>query len=282
MKRILLPTDFSNNAWNALFTAVKVYANVECQFYLLHAYEPNALNLLGRKNEKRLGVIYNSLAEYSTQELRKILDYLHKNHNNPNHSFECISKSRVLEEAIQEIIPTKDIDIVVMGTQGATGAKEVFMGSNTVKVLKKIKNYPILVVPSEYNFQHMKTLIFPTNYTQTYKEHQLSALTELVKIWNTKIQILHVTAEFELNDIQNENREVLKNYFSTLDYSFYDAEFEEGISHSIENYLSENMVDLMAVIRYEHTSWEKIIREPVIKKLAFHTKIPVLMLPEHV
>lgn len=282
MKKILLPTDFSDNAWNAIFTAVKMYASIECQFYLLHAYEPNSLNLLGRKNTERLGVIYNSLAEYSTQELEKILDYLHKNHTNPNHSFESISKPRTLEEAIQETASSKDIDIVVMGTQGATGAKEIFMGSNAVKVLKKIKNYPVLVVPSEYNFQNLKTLVLPTNYTQTYRKQQLSALTELVTIWNAKIQILHVTAEFELNDIQNDNREVLKNYFSTLDYSFYNAEFEEDISHSIEKYLSKNTVDLMAMIRYEHTFWEKVIGEPVIKKITFHSKIPVLILPEYV
>ena len=47
MKKILLPTDFSDNAWNAIFTAVKLYTNVECRFYLLHGYEPKAMNMLG-------------------------------------------------------------------------------------------------------------------------------------------------------------------------------------------------------------------------------------------
>ncbi|NNE78443.1 MAG: universal stress protein, partial [Pricia sp.] len=100
MKKILLPTDFSDNAWNAIFTAVKLYANVECIFYLLHAYEPNALNLLGRKSQKRLGTIYDSLSQYSEQELNKVLEYLNKNHTNPNHIFETVSKSETLTEAV--------------------------------------------------------------------------------------------------------------------------------------------------------------------------------------
>jgi nucleotide-binding universal stress UspA family protein len=280
MKKILLPTDFSDNAWNAIFTAVKLYADVECQFFILHAYEPNALNKLGRKGQQRLGIIYDSLSQYSTQELKKNSEYLNKNHSNPKHSFETFSKSATLEEAVLEIVSIEDIDLVAMGTQGATGAKKIFMGSNTVKVLKRIKNCPILVVPSGYNFQNLKTLIFPTDLSRTYEKFELLPLTDLAKRWKAKIEILHVAVEFVLNDTQKTNRKILEDRLSTLNYSFQNVEFEGDISNSVQKYVSENDADLMAMIRYHHTFWEKVIGEPVVKKIAFHTKVPVLMLPE--
>src|SRR5680860_1514081 len=78
MKKILLPTDFSNNAWNALFTSLKLYTDVACHFYLLNAHEPNFANLMGNKGKQRLGFIYDSMEAYSNQELDKMLDYLKK------------------------------------------------------------------------------------------------------------------------------------------------------------------------------------------------------------
>lgn len=281
MKKILLPTDFSDNAWNGIFTALKLYANVRCKFYILHAYEPKMMNLLGRKSQQRLGVVYDSLSQYSEQELKKILTYLKKNHANTNHIFESISKSDTLEDATAALILNEDIDLIVMGTQGASGAKEVFMGSNTVKVLRTIKNCPVLVVPSDYDFQKMDKVAFPTDFTRTYEKFELLPLTELVTLWGAHIQILHVALEFVLSDTQLANRKILEDRLSNVGFSFHNLMFEGSVSESVAKYTSDNRVDLMAMIRYHHTFWEKIIGEPVVKKIAFHSKVPVLMLAEH-
>ncbi|SHJ35473.1 universal stress protein [Pseudozobellia thermophila] len=280
MKKILLPTDFSNNAWNAIFTAVKLYTDVKCRFYLLHAYEPGALNLLGRKGQQRLGVLYDSLSEYSRQELDKVMDYLDKNHHNPKHSFEPLSKSDTLEEAVEGVIAEKDIDLVCMGTQGATGAKKVFMGSNTVKVLNKINNTPVLVVPDEYDFKRLKSLALPTDFTKKYEKYQLLPLTELASLWNTNVQVVHVAIEFALNDQQLVNQKLLKERLNDLEVTFYNIDFEIDVAHTLEKFAQDIEVDMLALIRYHHSFWEKIIGEPVVKKMTFHAKVPLLVLPE--
>tara|TARA_R110000822_G_scaffold73684_4_gene177099 strand:+ start:1391 stop:2242 length:852 start_codon:yes stop_codon:yes gene_type:complete len=280
MKNILLPTDFSDNAWNAIFTALKLYADVKCTFLILHAYEPKALNMLGQKSQQRLGIIYDSLALNAAQELEKILSYLSENHNNPNHRFETISKSDTLEGAVKELVSTKDIDLVVMGTQGATGAKEIFMGSNTVKVLKQLNNISILVVPKDYNFQKLKTLVFPTDYTRKYEKFELLPMTELTKLWNATIQVIHVAVEFILNDVQEANQKILEERLAGYNYSLHELGFDGNIAQSVEQYVAETRADLLTMVRYHHNFWERIIDEPVIKKIAFHSTVPVLFLPE--
>ncbi|TLP71132.1 universal stress protein [Maribacter sp. ACAM166] len=280
MKKILITTDFSENAWNAIFTALKVYANVECHFHILHAYEPNALNLLGPKSQQRLGVIYDSLSTYSEQELQEILTYLEINHLNPDHKFTSISKPETLVEAVKSIVAEKDIDILIMGTQGATGAKEVFLGSNTVKILKIIKDIPIFAIPAGFNFQKLKTIIFSTDFTKPYKKNELEQTIELASIWKAQIEIVHVAIEFNLNDDQKSNKTVLKQRLAGLDYHFKDIPFEISISHSLENYVANKDSSILGIIRHQHTFWEKVIGEAIVKKVAFHSHIPVLFLPQ--
>lgn len=280
MKNIVLPTDFSNNAWNAIFTALKLYTDVECKFYLLHAYEPSTLNMLGQKGQQRLAVIYDSLSEHSRQELNKVLAYLKKNHHNPKHKFEVVSISDPLEKAVEQLIAQKDVDLVCMGTQGATGAKQVFMGSNTVKVLKKIKNHPVLAVPSDHDFKSLKSLVFPTDFSRKYEKHQMLPLTELVSLWKTNIQIVHVAVEFEMNDQQLINQKLLKKRLNDFDVMFYNIDFENNIAHTLEKFMLNTAIDMIALIQYHHSFWEKMIGEPVVKKMTFHTKVPLLILPE--
>lgn len=280
MKNIILPTDFSNNSWNAIFTALKMYHAVPCHFYIINTCNPIALDMLGEKSQQRLGVIYDSLSEYSRLELEKVMAYLEKNHHNPKHHFETLSQSDTLEDAIAQIVSEKNIDLICMGTQGATGVKQVFMGSNTVKVLKKINNCPILVVPEGHDFKSLKSLAFPTDFTKKYKKNQLSILTELASLWKTNIQIVHVAVEFVLNDQQLTNQKLLKEHLHNLDLMFYTIDFESDISHALEKFIRETQIDMMALIRNHHTFWEKIIGERVVKKMAFHTKVPLLILPE--
>lgn len=280
MKKILVPTDFSDNAWNAIFTALKLHTDIACTFYFLHAYEPNTLNMLSSKGQRRLGVIYDSLAAYSEQELNNILAYLEKNHQHPKHIFEAISISDPVDKAVEQLIAQKDIDLVCMGTQGATGAKQVFMGSKTVKVLNKIKDCPILVVPSEHDFKALKSLAFPTDFSKKYEKHQMQPLRDLVALWNTHIHIVHVAIEFEMNDQQLNNQKILKERLNGFDVMFYNIDFESNIAHTLEKFISNTAVDMIALIKYQHSFWEKVIGEPVVKKMTFHTKVPLLVLPE--
>ncbi len=278
--KLVITTDFSDNAWNGIFNTLKIYANIPCQIYIVHAYELKELNFIGKNSQQRLGVIYDSLAQNSKIELEKVLDYLNNNYNNTNHSYQIISFRGTLIEALQEIIHTKDIDLIAIGTQGATGAKGIFMGSSTVKVLKLIKNCPVLIIPSEYSFQRLVKMLFPTDYNLPYEKHELQPISNLVSIWHAEIHVLYVTIENKISDAQKTNIKILEERFAALNYSYHTTPFDKSLSNSIEKYITNNTIDLMAMIRKHHTFWEKLIGEPVIKKTSFNSPIPVLMLPE--
>ena len=280
MKNILLLTDFSNNAWNAIFAALKMHEHIRCHFYLLNTYEPSFANILGDKSKERLGVIYDSLAKNSSIELDKIISYLEDNHKNNKHTFEKQSISNDLVTAVKEICNEKDIDLIVMGTKGATGAKEIFMGSNTVELIKKVNNCPIFAVPSEHDFKDLSKVLFPTEFTRPYTKYELKPLIELATIWDSEILICYVAREFTLLEEQLANKWVLTKRLDKVAHSFHNVELQATVADSISNFAEETMADIIVMINYEHTFIEKLTREAVVKKVGFHSKIPLLVLPQ--
>lgn len=280
MKKIILTTDFSENAWNAIFNALKLYADVTCHFYLLHAYTPSNLNMLGAKSQQRLGVIYDSLSKYSEQELEEMYAYFQINNKNPKHTFTTVSKANTIEDAVNKLSIEEDIDLIIMGTQGATGAKEVFLGSNAVRVINTIKNIPIITMPSGFIFQKLNTIFFASNFTKPYNKSELEPIIELSKLWQATIEIVHVSIENNLNDNQKANKEILKERLLGLDYHFKIIPFEISISKSLDIYIENKTSSILSIIRHQHTFWEKVLGEAVVKKIAFHSSLPVLFLPQ--
>lgn len=280
MKNILLLTDFSDNAWNAMFTALKLHESIPCRFFLLNTYEPAFAPVLGEKSKERLGVLYDSLSENSNIELKKIMDYLELNHENPDHCFEMISMAEDIVKGTKKVLSQKEIDLVVMGSKGASGAKEVFMGSNAVKVIKKIRNRPILVVPDEHDFKRLTKIVFPTDFSRTFNKYELKPLREIAEVWNARVLVLQVAQEFRYDKDQEINRELLKKHLHGIPVEFCEASLESTVEDAIMKFSASFDAEMIALIHYEHTFMEKLTHEPVIKKMGFHTPVPLLVLPD--
>ena len=134
MKNVLFATDFSNDAYCALFYATKLLAERPCRFYILNVFDEYT-PLHGKKtkllsSKKRLSQIQTESEEKLTETLHKIV----MDNDNPRHRFQTLSRKGILVKTINDTIDECDIDLVVMGSKGNTGAKEIFLGGNTVKV----------------------------------------------------------------------------------------------------------------------------------------------------
>jgi len=280
VKRILLPIDFSDNAWNAIFTALKMYSKSACHFILLHTYEPKQANISGFKSSGRAGMVYDALEEESKKELERTLDEIRKFSGGGEFTFTNISKEGDLASVIEKLVPEYDLDMVVMGTKGATGAKQVFMGSNTVKVIKKIRNCPVLAVPQKFNFQTLKKIVFPTEYAHFFSKGELGSLLELAELWQSRILVFHVAQEFQLSEQQMTNKEVLKERLGKFDHTFHKVTISTTVADAITEFALDQKADMIGLVHYTHTFMEKLTQEPVVKRVGFHSKVPLLVLPE--
>ena len=280
MKKILLPTDFSENAWNAIFYALKLFKGVPAHFHILNTFDPNPRNKLGSKTSLRLGMLLEALAKSSKEGLTELKEYLLENHSEEEHTFEFHSIRGELQQAMKSLIGPKDIDVVVMGTHGATGARKIFMGSNAVRVIKSVNNCPVIAVPEGYNFQTLRRIVFPTDFTHFYDKYELIPLIELASHWESEIQVFHLAIEFVMSSLQNTNRKVLKDRLKTVDFKFHEVRIQTTITEGILDFADEQKADMIALIHYKHTFLEKINLEAVVKKIGYKTKTPLLVLPE--
>ncbi len=280
MKNILLPTDFSDNSWNAIFFALKLFKDVSCNFYVVNTYDPDPKNVIGARTYVRTGMIIDALAESSQEGLEKMEKYIKENHSNPNHSFEFASLKGEMVDTLEDYRKQKDIDYIVMGTLGATGAKGVFMGTNSVRMVKSVRNCPIILVPNEFDLQKLERIIFPSDFSRFYDKYELMPLIDLAKMSKASCGVLYLAQEFVLNEVQERNKKMLKERLSELDVTFNNVELTSKLAKGINEFAEEQRADLIAIVHYRHTFFEKLTREPVVKRVAFHSQIPLLILPE--
>ncbi len=275
MKKILLPTDFSENAWSAIMYALKLYANEHCTFYLL-----NSAKLASSRISSFSNKLLATIRDNAKKDLLDLKTKLKETHTNTNHEFEIILNIGDLDDAVETAIERYEIDIVIMGTKGATGAKEIFFGSNTTNIIKKVKNCPLLMIPDNYEFSVPKQIAFPTNFNRNCDAKELHYLKRLADVHNSKIRVVHITENEKLTEIQENNFTVLKQYLINHEHSFHWIPDYTSKAEVITNFVNELDIDILAMINYSHSFMERITREPVIKKIGFHPTIPFLVIPE--
>ena len=167
----------------------------------------------------------------------------------------------------------------MMGTTGATGAKEIFMGSNTVNTIKHIDLCPIISVPKKYNYEEPEQVVFATDLKRRFNTVELNCLLELQLIHNFKINILHVKKENILDEIQQQNKDVLIECLGGDHIIFKEIIADTTKAKAINNYNKEHKINMICLVNYKHSFIEKLTHEPVIKKISFHSAIPLLILP---
>ncbi|SHF30902.1 Nucleotide-binding universal stress protein, UspA family [Arenibacter palladensis] len=278
-KRILIPTDFSKNALNAARYALDLYAKLNCEFYFLNVfrltnYTTNTLILPEPGSAE-----YEAAKGASEEAFAKLLDMLELHHDNPKHSYYTISSFNFLSEAMKQTIDNKDIDLVVMGTQGATGAKGIIFGSNTVNAMEKIRECPVLAVPDELRFSIPKEIVFPTNYKSSFSRKELNYLIEIAKMHNTSIKVVHFTKKTTLTEDQEKHKQLLDDILQGVDHSFHTLT-DKDVAQGITSFVQSRNSDMIAFINKKHFLFNSIFSRPLVKEIGYDATVPILALNE--
>ncbi|GAA4301526.1 universal stress protein [Aestuariibaculum suncheonense] len=275
MKNILLPTDFSDNAWNAIVYALKLYADEPSTFYILNSATIQTASY-GTLSSKLKDIVKDN----SKKELEALKNLVETCDHNANHEFHFLQGAEDMVTCMRKIVKEKSIDLIVMGTRGASGAKEFFFGSNTIQVVNHVHDCPVLVIPEDYDFNAPKQVAFPTDFNRNYSETELAPIKQFADLFNSKIRILHINVEEELTENQKNNLEQLKTLLADYDHSFHWMPNYSTKASEINDFIEELNIDALTMVNYKHSFIEDIIKEPVIKRIGFHPIVPFLVIPK--
>ena len=281
MKRVLIPTDFSHNAWNAISYACQLFRNENCRFILLNTYTPSIPSNRFMAPMVNGMLIEDAVRHTSEVGLEKTLERIEKVFPNANHEFVIQSSFSLLVDAVQEIVDQEEIDLIVTGTKGASGMDEVFMGSNTVRIIKSSRKCPVLAVPQHFDFIQPGEIAFATDFNRFYTQSELAPLLELAQSFKATVRIVHVQYGIQpLSEVQQFNLKMLLKYMEPVEHYVHKVSELHSVSQTLEVFTHQLGIHLLALLNYQHSYVERFTREPIVKRTAFHTQIPLLVIPE--
>lgn len=277
MKNILLPTDFSKNSWNAILYAINLLKDEPCNFYIFNSYRlpVYATNefMVTTTNES----LEQNLYEVSNEKMDLIVDKIEKNFKNPKHSFRRIIEYNFFIDAIKDTVKKNDIDLIIMGTKGATGAKEIFIGTNTGDVINNVKT-PILVIPENVLFKVPKEIAFPSDFKVPYKKNELKSLLNITNLHKSVLRIVHVKMDKnEITQEQHANKQLIEEYFNKTETSFHTLH-NLMLEDALNCFTQSRDIDMIALVPKNLTFFQKLFFKPKVEEISYHTRIPLLVL----
>lgn len=270
MKNILLPTDFSESAEKALNYALYLAKKTQATITLLNIAQPSPGSNTMHRNIR--SILKNDSEKALVQLERKI----RSNTANENIPIETVSRYGTLNVQIKAVVQDLEIDLIVMGTHGASGLKELILGSNTATIIEEITDCPVLAVPYKAPRQEINKIVFATTYSFNNIEilKELSALADTL---GAAIQMLHVrtpkasTKEAVVEDFKQK----LKAEIPQTNFAFHEIEHEDVVE-GLQQYVIAEKIDLLAMGTRKKGFFGSFINKSLTKTAAFHTTIPLL------
>ncbi len=279
MKNVLIPTDFSENSWNAIEYALLFFKKIKCNFYFLHVSSYEEM-IGGESFYDTKDTVIEKITRSDKEHMQRLLKRIEKLPLNTKHRFFTSNEYIFFIDAIRKQIQEKNIDFIVMGTKGASGLKEMTVGSNTGDVITKVK-CPVLVIPEHAKYVKPKEIAFPTDYNLYYKSRVLNTITSVLQMNDAALRVLHITKkEQELSDLQKKNKDFLNDYLKDdLEHSFHFLS-NPNIEEAIQCFVESRNIDMITMVAKNLNFFQRILFHPTIEKISYHTHVPFLVLHE--
>ena len=276
--RILVPTDFSRNALNAARYAMRLYEKQNCEWYFLHVFHTEAYTTRNLYIPEPGSEEYESAKTRAEKELATLLDTLNLEFSNYRHRYHSIADSDYLSEAMKKVIAARDINLVVMGTQGATGARGVILGSNTVWAMEKIRECPVMAVPEGVVYRSLKEIVFPTDFKQPFKRKEMNFLLDLTARHEAAIRVLFVSRKGgSFSSEQLANKSLLDEILKGSAHSHHTVT-DEDVAEGLRIFVESRESDMIAFINRKHFFFGSIFTRPLVKEIGYDATTPILAL----
>ncbi len=276
--KLLVPTDFSKNAQKGVEFATNMAKKSGSEVVLLHAHQIINTDSASRRllfEEYNLSVARKLNEELKVQKRKVAMA-------NPGITVSAELYSNEVKSSIVDASETLGSDLIVMGTQGASGLKNFFMGSVTAKVIGRA-TVPVLAVPRLYKWKDPENILLATNNFETHPEI-LDTIFKLVDLFKANLHVIVFTdadspepEEYYKKSLDDYHKflERIKKNIPITSAHLKGIEFEDAV----QQYINDHSIDMLAMITYKRNFLENIFHRSATKNMAYRTRIPLLAIP---
>ncbi len=278
MRHILLPTDFSENSKGAINYAIELFNEGEVKFHVLHAFSPYIVTPSGPIESQGMDeTLFRAAEENVKRELRNLKDKIDIKY--PNLNIEYYSRFDFFTTSIERFLIDHKINCIVLGTKGASGLKEITIGSNTSSLIGKVQTL-IIAIPEETVYHPIKKIVLGSELSLVPTEKGIAPIKRLLDLTGAELHIIRV---------QKNEQELTLNELDTLDVYqkllnghkvLYNTCIDKNVESGINDYVEKINADMVCVIAKKHSFLQRLLERSKSKALTNHTKIPLLVLNE--
>lgn len=269
MKRILVTTDFSEKSIASLKVAIELAKHQKTEIFLLHALELPIRLLSQNQVSIPEAMFFLNLSKQRFNEIKAEVG--------SDVEINDIIETGPLAEAVEDAIKKHKIDLVFMGSNGASGSKEFFIGSNAEKVIRNA-SVPVLVIKNPDEKLKIKHIVFGCDFTKKFFKPFEKAM-KFAKLFNAKVDLVYINTPYNFlttSEINTRIKEFLAEYEHSLKKVQTSVYNDIRVETGILNYVAENDVDLICLFPSGRRGIAHFFNGSVSSDLVNHATKPVL------
>lgn len=274
MRTILVPTDFSAIATNALHYAIEMANTIKANLMLLHVYQvpvsyTDAPIVMVSVDELR------HAAEKRMEQLKEMVRKIVR----PEQKIYTETRLGNITDELESICEKIKPFAVVMGTKGASAFERVVFGSNTLSAIRHL-HVPVICVPPGKTFgKGIKKIGFACDCKEVVATTPTRIIRDLVKNFDAELHVLNVNTDGKREEEKPEQTVLLETLLSDLHPEYHFLEHTD-IEDAINAFAEKNNLDLVISIPKQHKLVEKIFRKSSTRQLVYESHVPVMCIHE--
>jgi nucleotide-binding universal stress UspA family protein len=276
MKKLLVPTDFSDTSKNAARFALQMAADLQnAKVILIHVSD----KITGGSDGSPLTEDDDDRRVILNQALQQMKDELAPAAGTVPVEF-ATEKGSSLVDTLQRYVRHQAIDMVIMGITGATRLEQIFMGSNALDMARE-SVCPVLIIPPDAKYRAIKNVVLASDFKEVDITIPLAPLKATLDLFKPALHIVNVDHEHyvELTDEYKAERGKLEKMLAAYKPEFYFIR-QYDFFDAISQFTTDHNIDLIVIIPRSQSFLSGLFKTSHTKKLAYHSHIPIVAIRE--
>lgn len=266
---LLVPTDFSASAKAAAQYAAQLAVQIQARVILLSVVEMDTSETV-LSNWKKLE---QQLTRTALRNLEKLIGELKDTAGSKLVVAGDVTFGIPMSEAIARYADEQKVNMIVMGTKGATGLKKILKGSNTTRLMD-ISPVPVIAIPAKAGYTGMKKLVYATDLKHVKEEIRI--LSRMASLFESEIMVFHCVPA---NSPARQDRKLepeLIEYAQYGNISYHQVKSDD-VGMAIAGFIDTSKADMLVMFTHERDFYEKLLGRSVTRAMAFQSRVPLLV-----
>lgn len=271
MKTILVPTDFSRLSKVAVSYAIGLAKKIDAKIMLLSVVNGSASSKALMSWKK----FEESMIKTAQQDADQLIGEFKVEKGKLDISYRHVVGFPVVDK-IEQFAVKNEVDLIVMGSKGATGLKKIMMGSNAAAVIDN-SSVPVIVVPGKARFKSIRKLVYATDAKNFQKE--VKAVAGFAQLVDASMEVLHVMDDSFKKEIKGEEARISRE--KLIEMAMYPKIHlhvvrSKNVVDGVDDFVDRQKADLLAMFTHRLDFYEKLFGKSVTRALALHSSVPLL------